>query len=335
MSILNDMNFYKGMVFVIILTLLSYLIVQIRLVEQLHFSVLIVAILIGMIVSNSFKIDLDKYSLALNFCTKQLLRFAIVLYGFRLTLDELFVVGFDGFLYSFIVVSSTFILGYFIGVKILKLDNHIAILTSAGSAICGAAAVLATEAILKNRAYQTSIAVSTVVLFGTISMFSYPYLYEINILNLSDKQMALYVGGTLHEVAHVVAAGNTLHNDTIANNAVVVKMLRVMLLAPFLLLVAIFFMNKEETTKKVKITIPWFAILFIVMIGINSLNLFSSRVIDSLNLFDTFLLAVAMLALGLKTDFKSIKKAGAKPLLLATILFLWLFVGGYILTLAI
>lgn len=83
------------------------------------------------------------------FCTKTVLRAGIVLYGFRLTFQNLEEVGIAGILTAFLIVSSTFIIGYFVGTKLLKLDREITILTSAGSAICGAAAVLATESVFK------------------------------------------------------------------------------------------------------------------------------------------------------------------------------------------
>ncbi len=151
----KNKNFYIGLAFLALLTTLAKYISSLQIVQNLGFSFLIVAILIGMIFTNIFKVKISpKFENSFSFATKTLLRTAIVFYGFRLTFTEIYDVGFQAIIVAVIVVFSTFVLGYFIGIKILKLDKEITILTSAGSAICGAAAVLATEAVLKNKAYK-------------------------------------------------------------------------------------------------------------------------------------------------------------------------------------
>ena len=95
-------------------------------------------------------------------------------------------------------------------------------LTAAGSSVCGAAAVLATEPVVKGESYESSIAVGTVVVFGTIAMFVYPFLYSHGFLDMSEKAYGMFVGGTLHEVAHAVAAGQAISIDA-GNTAVIVK----------------------------------------------------------------------------------------------------------------
>ncbi|RXJ89683.1 YeiH family putative sulfate export transporter [Arcobacter sp. CECT 8983] len=325
----KDKNFYIALATIFVLTIFADYISQFDFFNKLGLSLLIISILIGMIITNIFKIRLPKtFDSAITFCTKELLRFAIIFYGFRLTFSEILEIGFDGIIISFLIVFTTFTLGFFIGTKVLKLDREITILTSAGSAICGAAAVLATEGTLKNKAYKSTIAVSTVVLFGTISMFLYPYMLKAGLITLNEEQTALYIGGTLHEVAHVVGAGNSFESELIQENSVVVKMLRVMLLAPFLIVVSLFLINKKEKKGKGKILIPWFAVFFILVAVFNSFNFLPKEFVFTINEIDIFLLAMSMMALGLKTDLKSIKQTGYKPILLATILFIWLIFGG-------
>lgn len=328
--LLRNRDFILSLIIIATLTFFAKYLTSFTVFKHLGFSLLIVAILLGMIITNIFKLKLpNRYDKGLVFCTKTLLRFAIVLYGFRLTFNDILDVGINGVIVSIIIVASTFILGYIIGVKFLKLDKEITMLTSAGSAICGAAAVLATEAVLKNKAYKSTIAVSTVVLFGTISMFLYPYLYNAQIVEFLPKDMAIYIGGTLHEVAHVVGASNTLENEVIENNAIIVKMLRVMLLAPFLLVLSFYLVKLGNKSEKSKIAIPWFAVFFILVTVLNSFISLDKEVLSMINEVDTFLLAMAMMALGLKTDFKNFKQAGLKPLILASFLFLWLIFAGY------
>ena len=266
--------------------------------------------------------------------TKEVLRFAIVLYGFRLTFQNLEEVGILGVLTAFLIVSSTFIIGYLFGTKVLKLDREITILTSAGSAICGAAAVLATESVLKSPAYKSAIAVSTVVVFGTIAMFLYPFLFKLGILNLSDSNMGIYIGATLHEVAHAVGAGEAL-GENASSNAIIVKMIRVMMLAPFLIILSIWLLKTavnstiDNKDKKAKIIIPWFALMFIVVVAFNSFDLLSLQIVESINYLDSFILTVAMTALGMQTSFDKFKNVGLKPIYLASVLFLWLIFAGY------
>ena len=328
MQVFKNKSFYIGIFIIVLLTTLAKFISELYFFNNLGFSFLIVSILIGMIITNVLKLRLtNNFDDAISFCTKLLLRIAIVFYGFRLTFNEVLNVGLDGILVSILIVFSTFSLGYFLGIKVFKLDKEISILTSAGSAICGAAAVLATEGVLKNKPYKSAIAVSTVVLFGTIAMFLYPYLIKSGLLGLSDKEIALYIGGTLHEVAHVVGTANTFESETIQENSVLVKMLRVMLLAPFLIIISFYLIDKKSK-KKSKITIPWFAVFFILVAGFNSFNIVPKEVVSLINEIDTFLLAIAMMALGLKTDLRSIKKTGIKPLILANVLFFWLIFFG-------
>ena len=330
----NKGPFIKGVMLIVSLSLVALFISQIPFVKSLSLSPLIVGIIIGMIYGNTLRKRLpDQWVPGILFCSKQILRGAIIFYGFRLTFQHIVAVGPAAIVVDIIMVLSVLLVGYFTG-RMLKLDPHISTLTTAGSAICGAAAVLGTEPVLKNQPHKTAIAVSTVVIFGTISMFLYPVMYKMGWLNLNPQQMGIYIGSTIHEVAHVVGAGNALNDTVIAESAVIVKMIRVLLLAPFLLILSLLVGRKNrkegiETSGKSKITIPWFAFGFLIVIGFNSLNLLPEAVVDGINTADDFALTMAMTALGVETNFKKFKQSGLKPFILAFVLFIWLVVGGY------
>ena len=162
-------------------------------------------------------------------------------------------------------------------------------------------------------------------------------------LDLTPEQMGLYTGSTLHEVAHVVGAGNAMGKE-ISDTAIIVKMIRVMMLAPVLVMMSFALARtavkavsdsvKETaavTAKRGKITIPWFAFGFLVVIGFNSFDLLPHTVVDGINNIDTFMLTMAMTALGTETSIEKFKKAGAKPFILAAVLYIWLLGGGYLL----
>ena len=328
----NRKDTFSGILFVALFACAATFLSEFHIFKSLGISPLIIGIVLGMIYANTLRNKLpQQWHTGIVFSTKTILRAGIVLYGFRLTFQSIEEVGINGIIISFLIVSLTFIIGYIVGVKFLKLDKETTILTSAGSSICGAAAVLATEPVINAKPYKSAIAVSTVVLFGTIAMFLYPFLYKAGLIPFDESTMGVYIGATIHEVAHVVAAGNAI-GSVASSDAIVVKMIRVMMIAPFLILLSIWLAKsaKNTTSKtKAKITIPWFAVFFIVVVGFNSLNLLSLTTINTINAIDTFALTMAMSALGMETSIDKFKNVGAKPIYLAFILFLWLIFGGF------
>lgn len=322
-----------GVLLITLFSLAAFYIGDMAFVKSLSFSPMIVGIILGMLYANSLRNNLpDTWVPGILFCSKRILRIGIILYGFRLTFQDVTAVGLPAILIDAIIVTVTVGGGVLIG-KLLKMDRSIALLTSVGSGICGAAAVLGAESAINTKPYKTAVAVSTVVIFGTLSMFLYPVLYRNGVFDLSPELMGLFTGSTVHEVAHVVGAGNAM-GQGVSNTAIIVKMIRVMMLVPALLVISWAVarnLTKRDAAEqsKGKITIPWFAILFLVVIGFNSFNLLPASLVEWINQFDTFLLTMAMTALGAETSFDKFKKAGAKPFLLAAILFVWLIGGGY------
>lgn len=320
---------------VLLITLFSYAafyIGDMGFVKSLSFSPMIVGIILGMLYANSLRNNLpETWVPGIQFCSKRILRIGIILYGFRLTFQNVVEVGIPAICIDAIIVTVTICGGVLIG-RLMKMDRGIALLTSVGSGICGAAAILGTESAIKVKPYKTAVAVSTVVIFGTIAMFLYPILYRNGILDLTPQEMGIFTGSTVHEVAHVVGAGNAMGKE-VSDPAIIVKMIRVMMLVPVLLIISYSVMRAAvksgDASGRGKISMPWFAILFLVVIGFNSLNLLPAGLVDFINTFDTFLLTMAMTALGAETSIDKFRKAGAKPFILAFILFIWLMVGGY------
>lgn len=339
-------NTLHGILLIALFSCSAFYIAEIPFVRDLSFSPLIVGIILGMIYANSLRNHLPAtWVPGIKFCTKQILRYGIILYGFRLTLAQVFEVGLPAILIDTIIVTGTIFIGIGVG-KLLKMDKDTALMTSTGSAICGAAAVLGAEPVVRCEGHKTAIAVSTVVIFGTISMFLYPIMYRTGMLDgLSNTGVAIYTGSTLHEVAHVAGAGNAMDpTDTlgIAGIATITKMIRVMMLAPVLVIMSFALAGRKHVNlngkeEKTKIVIPWFAFGFIGIICLNSVLQWLCGV-DSvkdiplngaIEYIDTFMLTMAMTALGTETSFEKFKQAGAKPFLLAAILYVWLVAGGY------
>lgn len=313
----------------------AFYIGQARVFIDLSFSPMIIGIILGMLYANSLRNNLpDTWVPGIHFCSKKLLRLGIILYGFRLTFQDIVNVGVAGIMIDAIVVVVTIIGGIYIG-RLLKMDSETALLTSVGSGICGAAAVLGAESAIRTQPYKTAVAVATVVIFGTVSMFIYPIAYRSGILQLTPQEMGIYTGSTLHEVAHVVGAGNAM-GEEVSNVAIIVKMIRVMLLVPVLFSLGYWMALKARNRKgdnagaPGKTAVPWFALGFLGVIAFNSFGLLNESTVEIINYIDTFLLTMAMVALGAETGIDKFRRAGAKPFILALILFVWLIGGGWL-----
>ena len=258
------------------------------------------------------------------------LRTAIVLYGFNISFQSLTDIGFHGILVATVLVFTVLIGGTWLGTRIFGLDFEQSILVSAGSAICGAAAVAACEPVIKAAPQKVLTAISTVVVFGTISMLLMPLTFSA--LNLSELDYGLWVGVTVHEVAQVVVAADAI-GDVSAHVAVLEKMFRVMLLLPALLVIMVWVKHRagkngaQQASKN--IALPWFAFLFIGAIAIHSVPGFPIELAGWLSSISTFLLCVAMSALGLLTHISVIRQGGARAFGLAGVLFIVLQTLGY------
>jgi len=262
------------------------------------------------------------------FSRLRLLRAGVVLYGLRLTLQDVAQVGWAGVLVDALVLASTFALAAWAGPR-LGVARNTAWLIGAGSAICGASAVLATEPLLKARAEQTAVAVACVVLFGTVATLLYPLLFS---WSGQAPGFGLFAGATLHEVAQALAVGRVLPAE-IGDAAVVAKMLRVMMLAPFLLLLSALLARRGGNSgTSSKLALPWFAFGFIGMVLLRSTGWLPAAWLHAAQGLDLALIATAMAALGLATPLALLRRAGPRPLLLAALLFGWLLLGGGLIT---
>jgi len=305
---------------------------------QMHgISSLTLAIMVGIVVGNTVYSRMARAcEHGVGFSKQMLLRAGIVLYGFRLTFQDIGHVGLAGIVIDLLVLSSTFGLSVFLGTRLFGLERDEAILIGAGSSICGAAAVMATAPVVRARSEPIAIAVSTVVVFGTAAIFVYPLLYQLNMhlhfLSSSPSIFGVYVGSSVHEVAQVVAAARSISAGA-ADTAVITKMVRVMMLAPFLILLSFWWKGKQHhhgghAGQATRLAIPWFAFAFIGVVAFNSLQWVQPAVLTHVNDVDTLMLSMAMAGLGLTTHIGAVRRVGIRPLLLAALLFGWLIAGG-------
>ncbi|ABE30989.1 hypothetical protein DR64_4136 [Paraburkholderia xenovorans LB400] len=331
----------NGILFVALFAAAVTRIAAIPAIAGLGLSPLIVGIVAGAIYGNALRDGMPaSWAAGVNFSARKLLRIAVAFFGLRVSLQEIAQVGVPGLAESVLVVVSTLVIGTWAGMKIMKLDRDTALLTAAGSAICGAAAVLAFESTLQSKPHKSAMAVGSVVLFGTLSMFLYPVLFKAGWLHLDTVGAGLFFGGTIHEVAQVVGAASNVSPEA-THIATIVKMTRVMLLVPVLLVVGMW-VNRSARRSAAsagtqdgahshaprKLAVPWFALGFLAFVVINSLHVLPQAATSTLNSLDTFALTMAMTALGIETRISQIRQAGPRALTTGFILYVWLIAGG-------
>jgi len=326
----------NGILFVALFAAAVTHIASIPAIAGLGLSPLIVGIVAGAVYGNALRDGMpESWAAGVNFSARKLLRIAVAFFGLRVSLQEIAQVGLPGLAESVLIVVSTLVLGTWAGMKIMKLDRDTALLTAAGSAICGAAAVLAFESTLQSKPHKSAMAVGSVVLFGTLSMFLYPALFKAGWLHLDTVGAGLFFGGTIHEVAQVVGAASNVSPEA-THIATIVKMTRVMLLVPVLLMVGMW-VNRTARGAAAhdgkhhaprKLAIPWFALGFLAFVVINSLHVLPATATSTLNTLDTFALTMAMTALGIETRLSQIRQAGPRALTTGFILYVWLTLGG-------
>lgn len=323
-------TFWSGIVITAIVSALGIWSGGLAVVKMIGFSAVTMAIIFGMLVGNTLypKLAIHCHD-GVTFSKGQLLRLGIILYGFRLTFQEIADVGVDAIVADAVIVSGTFLVTWLLGRKLFHIDVETVILIGAGSSICGAAAVMATEPVVKAHAHKVAVAVATVVIFGTVAIFWYPEMYRMALWPFTGTTYGVYIGSSVHEVAQVYAAGNAI-GQAVADAAVATKMIRVMMIAPFLFVLSWWLAKRHDrgSAHESKLVIPWFAVLFIAVAGFNSFDLLPESWVKALQFVDTILLTMAMAALGLTTHFGAIRQAGVKPIALGALIMVWLVVVG-------
>jgi len=287
-------------------------------------SPLVVAIVIGMMVRNLAGTPAAA-SPGVRFALRPVLRFAIVLLGLQLTFAQVRTVGAAGFAVVATTLAATFFVTRWLGRR-MGVEPRLAELIAAGTAVCGASAVIATNTVTRGSDEDVAYAVACVTVFGSLSMVLMPALLPFT--GLDAHAYGLWTGASIHEVAQVVAAA--FQGGQVAGEfGTVAKLSRVMLLAPLVLgLGAAATLRARGTTEEAgaRPPVPWFVLGFIAMVMVNSTGLVPAEAKAPLVALTTLLLAVALGAMGLETDIRKLRLKGARPLLLGAAA--WLFISA-------
>ncbi|MFS8036461.1 YeiH family protein [Xanthobacter sp. AM11] len=292
-------------------------------------SPLVLSIVIGMAVHNIFGTPLAAKA-GVKFALRRILRFAIVLLGLQLTFAQVRSVGLVGFSIVAVTLFATFFATRWFG-RLMGVDRQLSELIAAGTAICGASAVIATNTVTRGSDEDVAYAVACVTVFGSLSMLLMPALLPYT--GFDAHAFGLWTGASIHEVAQVVAAAFQ-GGQQAGEFGTVAKLSRVMLLAPLVIglgAAAIWRARGDKAAGHASPPMPWFVFGFIAMVMLNSTGAVPADVKMPIVATTTFLLAVALGAMGLETDIAKLRLKGVRPLLLGAAAWLFISVLSFIL----
>jgi len=283
-------------------------------------SPLTVSLLLGALAGNLGLIP-SMCEPGLKFASRRILRAGIVLLGFQLSFSEVAHLGSRGFIAVIAVVTVTFFGTQYIA-RLLGVSPGLGLLTATGYSICGVSAISAMTGAIDGDEEDATYAIALVTLFGSISIFVLPALGHL--MNMSNIRFGMWAGSSVHDVAQVVASATAYSPHSLAP-AVIVKLTRVVLLAP---LVAIYGYRHSQTQKheiphehphtgaqRVSL-LPMFIVLFLVAISIRTTGALSSDLLANLKQIEKTLLALALVGLGAGVNIKKLRLLGSRPIIL-------------------
>jgi len=288
------------------------------------FSPLILAIVIGIAFHNLVGTpSIAKPGVA--FSMRRLLRIAIILLGLQLTIAQVIEVGGRGIGIIAATLVATFAFTVWMG-KVLGVDRKLAQLIAAGTSICGASAVIATNTVTDAHDEDVAYAVACVTVFGSVAMFTYPLLPGL--LHLDPHAFGLWSGASIHEIAQVVAAAFQ-DGQKAGQFGTIAKLSRVMLLAPVVITLGLIARGSKTGDPAASVSsarppMPWFVLGFVALVGVNSLITVPAEAKVWIATVTTFLLSVALAAMGLETDIRKLLAKGIRPAFLGALAFLFI-----------
>lgn len=283
-------------------------------------SPLVLALILGMVLRNTLG-PLPSTSPGIHFAMKRLLRAAIVLLGLQLTFTQVAGLGLHGAVTIVLTLTGTFVLTKWAG-RALGVDRKLAELIAAGTSVCGASAVLATNTVTGGTDEDVAYAIACVAVFGTLSMLGFPLVGHA--LALSPQSYGLWSGASIHEVAQVIAAA--FQGGEVAGHAgTVAKLARVILLAPLILTLRAI-ARRHGQGGAGPTPAPWFVIGFVAMVALNSVVPLPAALQGPVVTLTALMLTMALAAMGLETDLQRLRAKGLRPLILGA--FAWMVVSA-------
>jgi uncharacterized integral membrane protein (TIGR00698 family) len=302
---------------------------------SLHYGApsMLIALLIGL--SIHFIYDLPATREGVNWAGRQVLRYGVALLGLKIAVADIVSIG----LAPLVLVAASMVftmLVAVVGARALGVSREFGALSGGSVAVCGASAAAAVASVLpqdKDSERNLAVVIGVVTMLATVAMIFYPLL--VTAMGLTPQEMGVILGGTIHDVAQVVAAGKAI-SPKVGELAIFVKLVRVALLLPIVMLVFLWLgrgATQKASGQKVSY-IPGFLVAFFVFAGLNSYGVVPPLAIEWGSTLSHFFLVVAITAIGIKTDLKSLLEVGWKPFVLIaieTVAMLGFVLGGVLL----
>ena len=291
------------------------------------------AIIIGIIIGNIFGIK-DNMKDGISFAEKKILSLAIVLMGAQLNASILDLIDYRMFFILVLVIATSLLSAFCLG-KLFKMKSSLSILLGVGNGICGSSAIAASSSVTGSNEQETGISIAVINILGAFGIFLLPALITFFGIEGIYNQ-GLVIGGTIQAVGQVTAAGFIM-GDEVGKFATLIKMVRILMLGPMILILGVLFKNKKNKENKMSIFhVPGFILGFILLSILVSMNFIPQNFIGPLNNLSKYFLIIAMSAIGLNVSLSFILDKGLKVISVALITFLiqifvCLFLTGYLL----
>jgi len=282
------------------------------------------ALLLGLALN--FLADDAKIRSGVDFAASVILKTGVALLGLRIAFGDIVGMGWQPLAMVIAATGTTIGVGILLS-RFIGRDKQFGILTGGAVAICGASAAMALSAILPSsdtKERDTAFTVVGVTTLSTIAMVAYPLITAY--LNLDDWSAGLFIGATIHDVAQVVGAGFSI-SDEAGQIATITKLVRVAMLVPVVLLLALAFrapVSVDGTAAKRPPILPLFLIMFVIFVGVNSLDVLHESIISGMSDLSRFCLTTAIAAVGIKTKPGDIMQVGWRPALLMVMETIWI-----------
>jgi uncharacterized integral membrane protein (TIGR00698 family) len=302
---------WKGLFLALFMTVLAFGIQA----YVIDLNVILLGFLIGIVAGNM--IQHPGFTSGLKFTSGTVLETAIVLLAFQINLLEILEVGISALLIVLVSMSLLLFLTLQL-VKRLKYTGSTGYLVGFGTAICGSAAIASLGPLISKDKTEIGIAMATVNILGAVGIFLVPWLGEL--IFSDDMQTALLLGGSLHAMGHVAGSASLLGGSA-GSFAVLVKLVRIALLTPALLIFSKAIASDQETKSKPSKKLPSYLILFIILVVVNSFVELPIYFLEMTASFSTILLAAAMFAIGFGIQLKVLIQEGTKAFVFGLILF--------------
>lgn len=282
-----------------------------------------VALFVGLIFALCFGAPCQKFNKKLS---KQLLQASVVGLGFGMNLVQSLKSGAEGMLFTIISVALVMIIGVWLGRR-MRIEQKTSYLISSGTAICGGSAIAAVGGVLKANENQMAVSLGVVFILNAIALFVFPPIGRM--LDMSDGQFGTWAAIAIHDTSSVVGAGQA-YSATACEIATLVKCTRALWIIPLAFFTAYLYRNDASATGKTKVAVPWFIVLFVLAMVVNtytpeSLTSTMQPIYQGIAMLAKRMMTVVLFAIGAGLSLKVVRQVGLRPLVLAVVL--WIVIG--------